>query len=87
MYFIFVFLFGLLIECPGYTYIVEIWPTHLRSQGATIGFVSFFTMTLIYNSVAPAAFANIGWKYYFVLVSACLVSTTFMAFYFPEVCL
>ena len=85
MYFIFVFLFGLLIECPGYTYIVEIWPTHLRSEGATIGFVSFFTMTIIYNSPAAEAFATIGWRYYFVMISVCLVSTTALLFYCPEV--
>ncbi|KAI1618897.1 general substrate transporter [Exophiala viscosa] len=84
MYFIFVFLFGLLIECPGYTYIVEIWPTHLRSEGATIGFVSFFTMTIIYNSPAAGAFATIGWRYYFVMISVCLVSTTALLFYCPE---
>lgn len=85
MYFIFVFIFGLLIECPGYTYIVEIWPTHLRSEGATIGFVSFFAMTIAYNSPAAEAFATIGWRYYFVMVSVCLVATTVVALYCPEV--
>jgi hypothetical protein len=85
MYFIFVFIFGLLIECPGYTYIVEIWPTHLRSEGATIGFVSYFLMTIAYNSPAAEAFATIGWRYYFVMIAVCLVSNTFLAWYCPEV--
>ncbi|KEF55574.1 uncharacterized protein A1O9_08324 [Exophiala aquamarina CBS 119918] len=84
MYFVFVFLFGLLIECPGYTYIVEIWPTHLRSEGATIGFVSFFLTTIAYNSPAAEAFATIGWKYYFVMISICLVANTFLLWYCPE---
>jgi hypothetical protein len=85
MYFIFVFVFGLLIECPGYTYIVEIWPTHLRSHGATIGFISFFLMTIAYNSPAAEAFATIGWRYYFVMIAVCLVSNTFLLWYCPEV--
>ncbi|EXJ63253.1 uncharacterized protein A1O5_11574 [Cladophialophora psammophila CBS 110553] len=84
MYFVFVFIFGLLIECPGYTYIVEIWPTHLRSEGATIGFVSFFLMTILYNSPAAEAFATIGWRYYFVMIAVCIVSNTFLAWYCPE---
>ncbi|KAK5047279.1 hypothetical protein LTR84_006801 [Exophiala bonariae] len=84
MYFVFVFLFGLLIECPGYTYIVEIWPTHLRSEGATIGFMSFFLTTIAYNSPAAEAFATIGWRYYFVMISVCLVSNTFLLWYCPE---
>ncbi|OAG34090.1 hypothetical protein AYO21_11759 [Fonsecaea monophora] len=84
MYFIFVFIFGLLIECPGYTYIVEIWPTHLRSEGATIGFVSFFIMTIVYNSPAAEAFSTIGWRYYFVMIAVCIVSNTFLLWYCPE---
>lgn len=86
MFFIFVFFFGLFVECPGYTYIVEIWPTHLRSEGATIGLGSFFLMTIAYNSPAAQAFATIGWRYYFVMVAVCLVSTTCIALYCPEVC-
>ncbi|KIW74526.1 hypothetical protein Z517_11296 [Fonsecaea pedrosoi CBS 271.37] len=84
MYFIFVFIFGLFIECPGYTYIVEIWPTHLRSEGATIGFVSYFIMTIVYNSPAAEAFATIGWRYYFVMIAVCIVSNTFLLWYCPE---
>lgn len=87
MFFIFVFVFGLFVECPGYTYIVEIWPTHLRSEGATIGLAAFFIMTIAYNSPAAEAFATIGWRYYFVMVAVCLVSTTVLGWYCPEVSL
>jgi hypothetical protein len=85
MFFIFVFFFGLFVECPGYTYIVEIWPTHLRSEGATIGLGAFFIMTIVYNSPAAQAFATIGWRYYFVMISVCLVANTAILFYCPEV--
>ncbi|KAK5268355.1 hypothetical protein LTR99_004241 [Exophiala xenobiotica] len=84
MFFIFVFIFGLFVECPAYTYVVEIWPTHLRSEGATIGLASFFLMTIVYNSPAAEAFATIQWEYYFVMISVCLVATTFLAWYCPE---
>jgi hypothetical protein len=85
VYFVFVFVFGLFIECPAYAYIVEIWPTHLRSQGATIGTVAFFCTTLAFNTPASLAFSTIGWRYYFVFVSVTLVAATFMLYYLPEV--
>lgn len=83
-YFIYVFFYGLLIECPAYLYCVEIWPTHLRSQGATISFVSFFITTLVWNAPASLAFNNISWRYYIIMAVLAVVSATAMWWIFPE---
>jgi MFS family permease len=85
MYFIFALFYGSTVDCAGYVYIAEIWPTHLRSKGTTIGLVSFFAGAIAYTSPASLAFSNIGWKYYWVMISVCIVSSTIILLYFPEV--
>jgi MFS family permease len=85
MYFAFIIVYGATIDCAAYVYIAEIWPTHLRSQGATIGLVSFFSCGIAYNSPASLAIATIGWKYYFVFVAVCVSSAIAILFYLPEV--
>lgn len=85
MYFLFIIFYGCTIDCAGYVYISEIWPTHLRSYGATIGLGSFFLTAISFTSPATTAFASIGWKYYFPMVAACIVSATAIAFVCPEV--
>lgn len=86
MYFLFIFFYGSTIDCASYVYISEVWPTHLRSYGATIGLSSFFSLALAFITPASTAFAAIGWKYYFPMVAVCVISTTVIAFVCPEVC-
>jgi hypothetical protein len=85
MMFVFMIFYGCTIEGPGYVYITEIWPTHLRSKGATIGFASFFLNSIAYTTPGAIAFQNLGWKYYLVFFSVCVASTTVIMFTFPEV--
>lgn len=84
MYFIFIFVFGLMIENAGFVYVVEVWPTHLRSEGATLGFMSFFATTIAYSSPSSIALQNIGWRYFLVFVVVSTVLSTFMLFILPE---
>jgi hypothetical protein len=84
-FFLFIFFYGSTIDCAAYVYIAEIWPTHLRSYGATIGLVSFFVCALAYTCPASQAFAQIGWKYYWVMICTCIVSATVVYFVCPEV--
>jgi MFS family permease len=86
MYFLWILFYGSTIDCAAYVYVSEIWPTHLRSQGTTIGMVSFFCCSIAYTSPASEGFATIGWKYYWVMICVCLVSTTAIIFVLPEVC-
>ncbi|EXJ87565.1 hypothetical protein A1O3_04525 [Capronia epimyces CBS 606.96] len=83
-YFLFIFVYGSTVDCVGYVYLSEIWPTHLRSEGTTIGIVSFFSCAIAYTSPASTAFATIGWKYYWVMISVCIVASTVAIFVCPE---
>lgn len=85
LYFIFGFAFTSTIECTAYVYGSEIWPTHLRSEGSTIAYASFFGNALAYSAPINLALKNIGWKYYLVFVAVTVVSTAILAVYFPEV--
>ncbi|KAI1398476.1 general substrate transporter [Hypoxylon fuscum] len=84
LYFIFGFAFTSTIECTSYVYGSEIWPTHLRSEGSTIAYASFFGNALAYSAPINLALKNIGWKYYLVFVAVTVVSTAILAVYFPE---
>ncbi|KAI8714826.1 MFS domain-containing protein [Fusarium sp. LHS14.1] len=83
-YFLFIFVYGCTVDCAAYIYISEIWPTHLRSYGNTLGIVTFFACAIAYTSPATLAMENIGWKYYFVMVSVCCASSIAMIFVCPE---
>ncbi|KAL2677293.1 hypothetical protein Neosp_011062 [[Neocosmospora] mangrovei] len=83
-YFLFIFVYGCTVDCAAYIYISEIWPTHLRSYGNTLGIVTFFSCAIAYTSPATLAMENIGWKYYFVMVSVCCASSIAMIFVCPE---
>lgn len=87
IYFIFGAFFTSTIECTAYVYGSEIWPTHLRSEGATIALVSFFGNAVAYSAPVTLALTNIGWKFYMVFVAVTVASTIVIMFYFPEVCL
>ncbi|CAG9955830.1 unnamed protein product [Clonostachys rosea f. rosea IK726] len=84
VYFVFILAYGSTVDCAAYVYISEIWPTHLRSQGNTIGLVTFFTCAIAYTSPASLAFQQIGWKYYWVMICVCVASATAMIFVCPE---
>lgn len=85
LYFIFIFVYGSTVDCAAYVYVSEIWPTHLRSQGNTIGLASFFAFAIAYTSPATLAFQQVGWKYYWVMISVCIASATAILFVCPEV--
>lgn len=85
MIYVFIIFYGVTMEAPSFVYITEIWPTHLRSKGATIGFLSYFINSIIYTTPASIAFQNIGWRYYLVFFSVGIVSSVIVYFVFPEV--
>lgn len=87
LYFIFGAFFTSTIECTSYVYGSEIWPTHLRSEGSTLAYGSFFGNAIAYSAPVAVALANIGWKFYLVFVCVTVVTTVIILFYFPEVCL
>ncbi|KAI9694027.1 MAG: hypothetical protein M1822_003298 [Bathelium mastoideum] len=84
LYFIFGAFFTSTIECTSYVYTTEIWPTHLRSEGSTLAFASFFGNAIAYSAPVSFGLSTIGWKFYMVFVAVTTVSTITIMLTFPE---
>lgn len=84
IYFLIAFWFTATLECVGYVYGCEIWPTHLRSKGSAISYFGFYLVSIWTTAPAAQAFASIGWKYYivFIVVTTSLVIPCML--YLPE---
>ncbi|EXJ76826.1 hypothetical protein A1O3_10471 [Capronia epimyces CBS 606.96] len=83
-FFIYILVWGAFLDNTTYVYVPEIWPTHLRSHGAAIAYVAYHSVAIAITSPAALAFAQIGYKYYFVFVALCVSGSTFIWFQFPE---
>lgn len=82
--YIYIFVYGLFLDGPGYYYAIELFPTHLRAKGATCCIASFSLINIMWLQVAPIAFASIGWKFYLVFIACALVSAVVMFTTFPN---
>jgi hypothetical protein len=85
MYFLIAFFYTCTIECTGYVYGCEIWPTYLRSKGATISYIGFFVTSIWATAPASLATSTIGWKYYMVFIAVTVPLTIAIWFILPEV--
>jgi MFS family permease len=85
IYFLIAVWYTCTIECTGYVYGCEIWPTHLRSKGAAISYFGFFTTSIWATAPAAVAFANIGWKYYMVFIAVTVPLAIAIFIVCPEV--
>lgn len=65
-------------------YVNEIWPSHLRTKGTSVFWVTQATAICFNQFVNPLALDRIAWKYYLVYVGVLVVVVMFMFFYVPE---
>ena len=98
--YIYIFVYGIFLDGPGYYYVScafnmlefalilfqanEVFPTHLRSKGATLCVSSYALINIMWTQVSPIAFKIIGWKYYLLFISCCVVAAAVMYFTFPD---
>ncbi|KAI9743682.1 MAG: hypothetical protein M1818_002998 [Claussenomyces sp. TS43310] len=82
--YLYIFLYGIFLDGPGYFYVSEIFPTHLRAKGATICVAAYSLINIMWTQVSPIAFASIGWKFYMVFIACCVVAAVIMYFTFPN---
>lgn len=85
IYFIFGFWYLFTFEPAAFVYGPEIWPTHLRNQGAQISYFGFFIGSVWTVASAPQGLANLGWKYYMIFVAATVPCIIACYFLLPEV--
>jgi len=84
MTYLYVVSYSLFLDGPTYFYIGEIWPTHLRAQGYSLGLGMLCLTQIIWSQAAPTAFANIGWKYYIFFIVFAALGCVVSQLYFPD---
>jgi sugar porter (SP) family MFS transporter len=84
--FLFLFLGGYVIGLTPIPilYVNEIWPSHLRTKGTSVFWVSQAVAICFNQFVNPVALNRIAWKYYLIYVVVLVIVINFMFFYVPE---
>jgi len=83
--FLHIVFFSSSIDATSYIYASEIFPTPVRAKGLSVSISGLFMSTIIFLQCAPAAFDEIGWKYYLVFIIITTILFFVVWFYFPEV--
>ena len=68
MFFVFQLFYGMCLDGTQFSYLSEMWPSHLRAKGVCLGVSMISLMNIIWLQSAPTAFANIGWKFYLAFI-------------------
>jgi len=84
MLFVYVVFYSLCLDGTQFSYLGEIFPTHLRAKGVCLGVSMISFMNIIWLQSAPTAFKNIGWKFYLCFIIPGFIGATVMWFYFPN---
>jgi MFS family permease len=65
-------------------YVNEIWPSHIRTKGTSVFWVSQAVAICFNQFVNPVALDGIAWRYYLIYVGVLVAVINFMFFYVPE---
>lgn len=84
MMFVFGVFYSFAVDGPQFCYITEIFPSHLRAKGVSLGIATFSMTNIIWLQAAPTAFASIGWKFYLCLVIPSFFLALVMWFFYPD---
>lgn len=84
MLFVFVTFYSLCLDGTQFSYLGEIFPTHLRAKGVCLGVSMISLMNIIWLQSAPTAFANIGWKFYLAFIIPGSLGAIAMWLWFPD---
>ena len=84
MLFVFFAFYSLTLDGSSYFYIGELWPSHLRAQGYTLGMTVLCITNICWTEAAPYAFAAIGWKFYIFFIVPSAIATVVTFFFFPD---
>lgn len=67
--FLFSIIYSLSFNSIFSVYTAEVFPTKLRARGGAIATFCNFVCQIAFNQASPTAFANVGWRYYFVFIA------------------
>ena len=69
MFFVFQVFYALCLDGTQFSYLGEIFPTHIRAKGICLGVAMISFMNIVWLQSAPIAFIRVGWKFYLAMVS------------------
>ena len=84
MLFVFQVPYGLCLDGTQFAYLGELFPTHLRAKGVSLGVATISFTNIIWLQAAPTAFINIGWKFYIVFIVPGTIGAIIMWMWFPN---
>ncbi|RBR07564.1 hypothetical protein FVER53590_12696 [Fusarium verticillioides] len=84
MLFLFVFIYEFALDSAQFVYLGELFPTHIRAKGVSLGCGTLALMNVIWLSAAPTAFASIGWKFYLCFIIPGCFCAAIILYYLPD---
>ena len=84
MLFVFQVFYSLCLDGTQFSYLGELFPTHLRAKGICLGVSVISLMNIIWLQSAPVAFNHIQWRFYLALIIPGTIGCVVMWFYFPD---
>lgn len=84
MLFVFVVFYSVFLDGTQFSYLGEIYPTHLRAKGVCLSVSTIAFMNLIWLQSAPTAFKTIGWKFYLCFIIPGTLGGILIWLYFPN---
>jgi len=82
--FLYVVFYGMFIDVNQFIVASEVFPSHLRSEAASLSISAIFLADVLWLQLQPTASAAIGWKYYLVFVCLGIVHTIHLYFFLPD---
>ncbi|KAF2642444.1 MFS transporter [Massarina eburnea CBS 473.64] len=84
MFFLFQLPYSFCLDGTQFAYLGELFPTHLRAKGVSLGVAVISLTNIVWLQAAPVAFINIGWKFYLVFIIPSAIGGVAMWFWFPD---
>ncbi|KAK5095207.1 hypothetical protein LTR70_003635 [Exophiala xenobiotica] len=84
MFFVYQVFYGAALDGTQFSYLGELFPTHLRAKGVCLGVAMISLMNIMWLQAAPVAFKNITWKFYLCFIISGSIGAAVMWFTFPN---
>lgn len=84
MLYIFIVVYSICLDGTQFAYLGELFPTHLRAKGVSLGVATISFTNIIWLQAAPTAFITIGWKFYLVFIIPGTIGAIVMWIWFPD---
>lgn len=80
----YIFIFEMTLDGGQFVYLSEIFPTHLRAKGISLGMAALCVINIVWLQVAPTAFRTIGWKFYLCFIIPGTIMAFVILFFWPN---